>query len=180
MPDEIDPRQFRTAAGQFMTGVTIVTTTGPDGTRAGFTANSFSSISLDPPLVGFSLGLNSESFSTFAAAGGFVVNVLAASQVELAIRFAAKGIDRFAGVEVEEGWNGLPVIAGSLATFECKVVERFPGGDHLIFIGEVQRLATGDPGAGALGYFRGRYVVSDGLEPVDPPLPTLGPETGKG
>lgn len=166
MPDEIDPRQFRNAAGQFLTGVAIITTTGPNGARAGFTANSFSSISLSPPLVAFSLGLNSESFPVFESAAGFVVHVLAATQVDLAIRFAAKGIDRFTGVEVEEGWNGLPVIAGSLATFECKVVERIPGGDHLIFIGEVQRLAIGDPGAGALGYFRGRYVVSDGLEPA--------------
>lgn len=166
MPDEIDPRQFRTAAGQYMTGVTIITTAGPDGAGAGFTANSFTSISLDPLLVAFSLGLNSESFQIFEAAAGFVVHVLASSQVELAIRFAAKGIDRFEGVEVEGGWNGLPVIAGALATFECKVVERFPGGDHLIFVGEVQRLTTGDPGAAALGYFRGRYVASDGSEPV--------------
>lgn len=166
MADEIDPRHFRNAAGQFMTGVTIITTAGSDGARAGFTANSFSSVSLDPPLVSFSLGMNSESFPIFESATGFVVHVLASSQIELAIRFAAKGIDRFAGVEVEEGWDGLPVITGSLATFECKVAERFPGGDHLIFVGEVQRLATGDPGAAALGYFRGRYVSSDGAEPV--------------
>lgn len=149
-----------------MTGVTIVTTAGSGGARAGLTANSFSTISLDPPLVSFSLGLSSESFPIFESAPGFAVNVLAASQIDLAVRFAAKGIDRFAGVEVEEGWNGLPVIAGSLATFQCRVVERFPGGDHLIFIGEVQRLTTGDPDAAALGYFRGRYVVSDGLKPV--------------
>lgn len=160
MEHEIDPRDFRTAAGQFMTGVTIVTTIDADGTPSGFTANSFSSVSLDPPLVQFSLGRNSTNLDAFTAGNGFVVHVLAADQQDLSVRFSAKGIDRFEGSDWWPGHNGLPVLADSLATFECSPWATYEGGDHLIYVGMVERLTVGDVEGAALGYFRGRYFTS--------------------
>lgn len=160
MENEIDPREFRNAAGQFMTGVTIVTTLDADGAPSGLTANSFASVSLDPPLVQFSLGRTSTNLEAFEAGNGFVIHVLGADQQELSMRFAAKGIDRFEGADWQPGHNGLPVLSGSLATFECSPWATYEGGDHLIYIGEVQRLTMGDEGAAALGYFRGRYYTS--------------------
>ncbi len=143
-----------------MTGVTVVTTIGAEGERFGLTANSFTSVSLDPPLVLICIGNDTSTVEAFEAANGFVVHVLAADQRNTSMQFAAKGIDRFEGLEVEAGYNGLPVIAGALATFECSLVNVFEGGDHLIFVGKVERLHVDDTEAPALGYFRGRYVSS--------------------
>jgi flavin reductase (DIM6/NTAB) family NADH-FMN oxidoreductase RutF len=157
---EIEPREFRNAAGQFMTGVTIVTTLDADGLPSGLTANSFASVSLDPPLVQFSLGKSSTNLEAFEAGNGYVVHVLSAIQQDLSMRFAAKGIDRFEGSDWQPGHNGIPVLPGSLATFECSPWATYEGGDHLIYIGRVERLTIGDAEEAALGYFRGRYFTS--------------------
>ncbi len=156
----IDPIEFRNAAGQFMTGVTVVTTLDAEGGRAGLTANSFTSVSLDPPMVLVSIGKDTSTVGAFRARNGFVVHVLAVEQKDVSMQFASKGIDRFEGLDVSEGYNGLPVVAGALATFECSTAHVYEGGDHLIFVGEVQNLTTGDTDAAALGYFRGRYFSS--------------------
>ncbi len=160
MEHEIEPREFRNAAGQFMTGVTIVTTLDADGVPSGLTANSFVSVSLDPPLVQFSLGRSSANLDAFTADNGFVVHVLGAEQEDLSIRFAAKGVDRFDGIDWAPGHAGLPVLPGALATFECSSHATYEGGDHLIFLGLVERLSVGDTEAAALGYFRSRYFTS--------------------
>ncbi len=156
----IDHIEFRNAAGQFLTGVTVVTTVDADGERAGLTANSFSSVSLDPPMVLVCIGNETSTVEAFKASNGFVVHVLAENQRDVSMQFASKGIDRFEGLDVSEGFNGLPVVAGALATFECSTARVYEGGDHLIFVGEVQNLTTGDTDAPALGYFRGRYVTT--------------------
>ncbi len=168
MSTEIDPRSFRDAAGQFLTGVTVVTTRDRSGEPYGVTANSFSSISLDPPMVAFSLGRNSEALPAFEDGLGYVVHVLAAEQQDLAVRFSAKGLDRFRGVDVGSGHAGLPVLPSALATFECSLAHRYEGGDHVIFVGRVERLSVNGTSRPALGYFRGRYTTSDGLG-EDPP-----------
>lgn len=160
MAAEADGSRFRAAASQFMTGVTVVTTLDPEGTPVGFTANSFTSVSLDPPMVLFCLGQDSNTLTAFAAADGFVVHVLSADQQDLAVRFATKGIDRFAGTAWIPGEAGRPVLSEALATFECRTVHTYDGGDHLIFVGEVERFGTGDTTRAALGFFRGGYVLS--------------------
>lgn len=160
MPDGFDTRAFRDAAGQFMTGVTIVTTLDADGGPAGITANSFTTVSLHPPLLLFCLGGDSSSFDAFDAGNPFVVHVLAADQRDLAVRFAAKGIDRFADVDWRPGLDGVPIIEGCLSLFQCVRASAYEGGDHVILLGEVRDIEERPDGRPALGYFRGRYVES--------------------
>lgn len=155
---DIDPIELRTAAGQFMTGVTVVTTVDSVGERAGLTANSFTSVSLDPPMVLVCVANGASAVEAFTAENGFVVHVLSADQKDISARFAARDVDRFAGLEVSNGWNGLPVIDGALATFECSTAHVYQGGDHLIFVGQVEALSVGDTDAPALGFFRGGYL----------------------
>ena len=161
MADPIDSRAFRDACGLFPTGVTIVTTVGESGAPLGLTANSFTSVSLDPPMVLFCVGRSSESLSAFVDGDGFAVHLLAAEQEELSNRFASKGIDRFEGVEWR--WSdvsGLPVIEGAMAVMECKLAHVYAGGDHVILVGEVTCLTVSEPDRPALGYFRGRYTTN--------------------
>jgi flavin reductase (DIM6/NTAB) family NADH-FMN oxidoreductase RutF len=155
-PLEISPRELRNALGGFVTGVTAVTTE-LDGKRYGFTANSFSSVSLDPPLVLVCIGKTSSNFETFQRAGHFCVNILAESQRNISQQFAAKGVDRFAGIELETGVLGSPVIKDSVSWFECSLHQRIDAGDHEILIGLVADFGytTGSP----LGYCRGNYVM---------------------
>lgn len=167
----IDPAEFRRAAGHFLTGVTVVTTLDADGLPAGLTANSFSTVSLDPPLVLFCLGRESDTFSAFGAGNGYVVHVLGADQQDLSVRFATKGIDRFAGIRWRPGHKGLPVLEGVLARFECDLAHVYEGGDHLILVGEVKHLAYEGTERAALGYFRGRYVAQPPARPSDLPSP---------
>ena len=162
MAEEIDPRAFRDAAGQFATGVTVITTVDGGGVPVGFTANSFTSVSLDPPMILFCLGKTSESLPAFAAAAGFAVHILSARQLEVSIRFASKGIDRFEGLDWTPGVHGVPVIDGSLAVFECSSTHAYDGGDHVIFVGTVERLGPVDHDSAALGYFRGGYTETPG------------------
>lgn len=134
-----DDAAFRRALGQFATGVTIITTRTTDGHPIGFTASSFNSVSLDPPLVLWSLAKRSASMPVFRANSHYVVNVLAASQLDLCRRFASVKGDRFEGVSHEAGDTGMPVLEGALAWFECHNRSRYDEGDHVIFVGEVER-----------------------------------------
>ena len=134
-----DALDFRAALGMFATGVTIVTACDAQGRRVGITANSFNSVSLTPPLVLWSLAQRAAALPAFAAGSHYAINVLAADQRALADRFAARGDDRFEGVALREGWCGAPVIAGAVAVFECFNRSRYEEGDHVIFVGEVER-----------------------------------------
>lgn len=140
---DFDPRDLRDALGEFATGVTVLTTRGPDGEPVGVTINSFASVSLEPPLVLWSLGLQSPSLAAFEACSHYAVNVLAADQAELSQRFALARDDRFAGLELKVGSGGTPLIQGCCAWFECRNERHYPGGDHLIFVGHVERFRRG-------------------------------------
>ena len=137
----IDPRDFRTALGSFATGVTIITAMAPDGKPVGLTCNSFASVSLNPPLVLWSLLIYSQSMAVFQNASHFTVNVLGASQHALATRFATPSDDRFAGVDWTPGLGNAPVIKDSVANFQCRAADRYYGGDHVIFLGAVEAYA---------------------------------------
>ena len=130
-------RQFRDALSQFATGVTIVCTRAGPGRYVGFTANSFNSVSLDPPLILWSLARRSGSLAAFEGAERYAVNVLAAEQAELARRFSRPHADRFAGVAHRLGWSDAPLIEGCVAWLECRHHARHAAGDHVVFIGEV-------------------------------------------
>lgn len=136
---EIDPREFRNALGSFATGVTIVTAVGEDGRRVGLTANSFSSVSLDPPLVLWSLARKAPSLSVFTDVSHFAINVLAEDQMALSNRFASPIEDKFEGVDWRPGLGGAPLIEGCVARFECRNHMQHDGGDHVIFVGRVDR-----------------------------------------
>lgn len=142
MPSSFDSREFRRALGAFTTGVTIVTTRGPAGNDCGLTANSFNSVSMDPPLVLWSLDKNSTSLDAFSGAGYFAVHVLAADQESTSNRFARSGIDKFEGMAPARGHGGVPLLDGCSARFECRVAYRYDGGDHIIFVGEVVAFDT--------------------------------------
>lgn len=152
-----EPRVLRDALGCFGTGVTVVTTIGPDGLPLGLTANSFTSVSLDPPLILFSLAKTSGNLEAYRNAGRFAVNVLHIGQQPVAGRFARRESPRFDGVDwAQHGDAGSPILAGSLASFDCKTWAVHEGGDHLIFIGEVTQ-AWFEPHRDPLLYFRGKY-----------------------
>jgi flavin reductase (DIM6/NTAB) family NADH-FMN oxidoreductase RutF len=137
----IDPRDFRNALGTYATGVTIITAAGTDGKPYGLTCNSFASVSLNPPLVLWSLVLYSSSLSVFQNAGHFAVNVLGASQQALANKFAKSSEDKFVGVEWTPGVGNAPLLRDSVANFQCRAVNRYYGGDHVIFLGAVEAYA---------------------------------------
>lgn len=136
----VEPKALRNALGAFATGVTIVTTRSAEGANIGLTANSFSSVSLDPPMVLWSLAKTSGSIEAFRNAGHFAVHVLAADQDDLSGRFASKGIDKFAGLKLDLGPGDIPLLAGCTARFECRTSFQYEGGDHVIFVGEVVNL----------------------------------------
>lgn len=154
--------QFRAALGMFATGVTIVTTRTPDGELVGLTANSFNSVSLAPPLVLWSLGQRSMSAPFFLAASHYAVNVLAAEQRELALRFAAPVGDRWAGVAWRPGATGAPLIDGAVAQFECLNKSRYEEGDHIIFVGRVEHCGH-QAGAAPLLFHGGRFYTEHPL-----------------
>lgn len=153
----VDSRQFRSALGSFATGITIVTTRDPSGTDVGLTVNSFNSVSLDPPMVLWSLAKKSRSRQAFIDAGHFAVHILAVEQGELATRFASQS-DRFGGLVLERSEQGLPLLQGCAARFQCKVISCYEGGDHEIFVGEVS--AFEHFGRPALVLHAGRYAVT--------------------
>lgn len=133
-------RGFRNALGQFATGVTVMTALSPGGDRLGITVTSFNSLSLDPPLILWSLGRDGGSFACFQAGTAFAVNVLAGDQEPVAQRFARIGIPKFEGIATYDGLDGVPLIGGCVGYFECRVEARYPGGDHDIIVGRVRRL----------------------------------------
>lgn len=152
----IDNREFRTALGWFATGVTVVTTVTPTGELVGITANSFNSVSLDPPLVLFSLDRRAYSLKLFQEAGVFAINVLDEDQKELSATFARAGAPKWDGVRFEVWDTGAPIIEGTLASFDCRIEAVHDGGDHIIFLGRVLRMRSTHEGRPLL-YFRGRY-----------------------
>ena len=152
-----DAREFRNALGAFATGVTIVTTMSDDGEPIGLTANSFSSVSLDPPLVLFCLGRESYSFAHFESCEHFVINVLAASQQDQSNLFARPSKDKWSDITYDVRANGCPSFRSALAIFECATHDVHDAGDHIIIVGRVESFdckAEGDP----LLYYRGQYA----------------------
>ena len=154
--DRFDRRDFRRTLGQFATGVTVITTRGLDGGRVGMTANSFSSVSMDPPLVLWSLDRGAPSVGDFVGASHFAINILAANQHHLSRQFSTPQADKFEGVEVAEGVAGVPLLEGVIARFVCRNARQYEGGDHLIFIGEVERYERfdGEPLVLHSGFYR--------------------------
>lgn len=132
-----DPGEFRAALSAFATGVTIVTTSGGPGVDIGLTANSFNSVSLDPPMILWSLGKSSLSLTAFREAGYFAVHILGEDQEEISGRFARRGEDKFGGLALERGPSGIPMLQNYAARFVCRTAYQYEGGDHIIFVGEV-------------------------------------------
>jgi flavin reductase (DIM6/NTAB) family NADH-FMN oxidoreductase RutF len=161
MQESFDPRFFRDACGQFLTGVTIVTSTGENGQPVGITANSFTSVSLDPPLILVSLDKKLGSYSALMNSEGYAVQVLAEEQQELSGRFAKRGVDKFQELDYKEGLYNVPVISNALAVFEYRVDQKVDAGDHTLMIGKVERVQINDPTRRPLGYLRGRYTVPE-------------------
>ncbi len=152
----IDERALRDALGGFCTGVTVVTAQTPEGERLGITVSSFNSVSLDPPLILFSLDLKALSIEGFRAAGSFAINVLSASQEDMCLQFAQPKGDKWAGVDFRYGETGAPILDGCVTTLDCRTYAIYDGGDHLIFVGEVVDIAT-DAAVQPLLYYRGRF-----------------------
>lgn len=153
---DFDQRGFRHALGRFCTGVTIVTAAGPDG-PVGLTVSSFNAVSMDPPLVLWSLDRRSSTLPAFESAKHFAVNVLSADQMELSNRFASRDEDKFAGLDVGQGGQA-PLLPGCIAYFLCRTVHRYDGGDHMIFVGQVEEYER-RPGA-ALLFHDGAYCAA--------------------
>ena len=151
----MDDRHFRNALGRFVTGVTVITTRTGEGKLEGLTANSFSAVSLDPPLVLWSLRKSSSLMTTFQEAGHFAVNVLGAWQAALSDHFAKRMPDKFQNVVHAPGLAGCPLLFGALATFECVKDANVASGDHIVFFGRVERATyrEGEP----LIFSAGRY-----------------------
>jgi flavin reductase (DIM6/NTAB) family NADH-FMN oxidoreductase RutF len=157
-PPTFGADDFRAALAMFATGVTIVTARGVDGAPIGLTANSFNSVSIEPPLVLWSLSRQAGSMPGFARGSHYAINILAADQLALAERFASKALDRFDGVACSIGAGGAPLIDGAAATFECFNRSRYEEGDHVIFVGEVERCARRE-GAQPLIFHGGKYFT---------------------
>jgi flavin reductase (DIM6/NTAB) family NADH-FMN oxidoreductase RutF len=138
---DFDDAQFRQALSQFATGVTVITTRLADGSFRGLTASSFNSVSLDPPLVLWSLGNVANSLPIFSGNSHYVINVLNADQAHLAKRFSRRTENPFEGVDYELSRTGQPILKGASAWFECHNRSRYPEGDHVIFVGEVEHCA---------------------------------------
>jgi flavin reductase (DIM6/NTAB) family NADH-FMN oxidoreductase RutF len=162
-PDErtADTRELRSVLGRFCTGVTVISAVDEAGAPVGFACQSFSSLSLDPPLVSFNVARTSASWPRIARAGGFCVSVLAADQGELCRALAvssATGADKFAGLEwAPAPVSGAPRIAGALAWVDCSIHAVHTGGDHLIVLGRVNELAVAREDCGPLLFYRGGF-----------------------
>ncbi|PTM42889.1 flavin reductase [Bosea sp. 124] len=163
-PATIDPVALRRAFGTFLTGVTVITTHDAEGRPRGMTANSFTSVSLDPPLLLVCVGRGASSFSAFDTADSFAVNLLQEEQRELSNLFASKSADKFANVPYDRVHTGAPILGDCLTWFDCSVHQRVEAGDHVVLIGQVQAFGT-SPSA-PLAFCRGRYAaVKDPLPP---------------
>jgi flavin reductase (DIM6/NTAB) family NADH-FMN oxidoreductase RutF len=156
----VDPAAFRHALGHFLTGVTIATATGPRGEPVGMTANAFTSVSLDPPLVLLCVARTAASFPAMETAKRYAVHILHHGQHEISTGFArsaAGGARKFAEVPWHPADDGLPLLDDCLARIECTIVQRLPMGDHVGYLGRVDAAAVGEPSA-PLGFFRGQYA----------------------
>lgn len=155
--EEIDPKIFREALGQYATGVTIVTALGASGEAVGLTVNSLASVSLDPPLLLWSIDRESDLFEEFCRNDHFAVHVLRHDQQEISDLFATGSNKKFAGIEYESGIAALPLLADYCARFQCNVESRIDGGDHLILVGRVLELhrGSGEPLVFHDGQYRG-------------------------
>jgi len=158
----IDPREFRNALGTYATGVAIITAAAPDGKPYGLTCNSFASVSLNPPLVLWSLVVYSSIMVIFQNASHFAVNVLGAPQQALANKFGKSSDDKFVGVDWTPGLGNAPLLQESVAQFQCRAVNRYYGGDHVIFLGAVEAYSYNrkEPLLFAQGGY-GRFVAVD-------------------
>ena len=157
---EFDTREFRNALGTFTTGVTIVTTLAADGEPVGLTANSFNSVSLDPPMVLWSLAKTSNSLDLFKNAAHWAVHILADDQETLSNKFAKKGEDKFAGIDWSKGVGGIPLLPGCTSVMQCQTEYAYEGGDHIIFVGRVVDFARDDKKP--LVFVQGRYALAAG------------------
>lgn len=166
----LDPREFRHALGTFTTGVTVITARSGDGTPVGVTANSFNSVSLDPPLVLWSLARKSQSLSTFENATHWAVHILAHDQNELSSRFArsVSGPEKFDGVEYEEGLGSAPLLAGCTTRLQCRTAYIYDGGDHVILVGEVLKFDKSN--TPPLVFQSGNYAIATSTaQTIQPP-----------
>jgi flavin reductase (DIM6/NTAB) family NADH-FMN oxidoreductase RutF len=159
---DFSAQEFRASLGMFATGVTIVTARSAEGQLVGLTANSFNSVSLAPPLVLWSLARAAGSMAAFSNGMHYAINVLAADQQALAETFAARGVDRWAGVKFTQGVSGAPLLDGAAATFECFNRSQYSEGDHVIFVGEVERCRH-RADASPLLYHGGRFFTEHPL-----------------
>lgn len=153
-----DPIAFRRALGEYVTGVTVITAEGGNGERIGMTMNSFNSVSLDPPLVLFSVDRRALSLPALQSAKGFGINILSRAQQDISGRFAKAQTDKWSEIKWTPGYMNAPLIEGAQAHFECAPYATYDGGDHVIFVVRVVRFTT-QPGAEPLAFFRGRYAV---------------------
>jgi len=163
--EPLEEHGLRSTLGCFATGVTIVTTRGQGGRRIGVTVNSFSSVSLNPPLVLWSLSRKSPNLEEFCRAGYFAVNVLADDQYDLSLRFSTPLRDKFEGVEYVEGAGGVPLVRGAIAQFVCRNFRQYDGGDHMIFIGEIKQYNRFD--GRPLVFHSGRYYCGKSYTEVN-------------
>jgi len=155
---DFDSREFRSALGAFTTGVTVVTAVGPDGARVGVTANSFNSVSLDPPMILWSLAKTSRSLAAFEQATYWAVHILAADQETLSNHFARSAANKFIGLDVEAGPGGVPLLKDCASRLQCKTAFKYEGGDHVIFVGEVLRFDRRD--VAPLVFQGGQYALA--------------------
>ena len=162
--NSVDLQEFKRALSCFATGVAVVTTLDAGGNKVGMTISSFNSVSLDPPLVLWSIANDAYSYSVFTDAKYFAVNVLSMHQDHLSSRFAQKGEDKFQGLDCRIGINGVPVLPDYAACFECSTENIFDGGDHKIIVGRVLKLD--DRESDPLIFYRGRYLRKGGPHPV--------------
>lgn len=160
-----EPDEIRRAFGCYPTGVAVVTTRTPAGEPLGITISSFNSVSLDPPLVLWSIARESYSYEAFVNAEYFAVNVLKREQQALSAHFAQRSDEKFDGIEMREGLHGVPLLADYAACFECRIEHCYDGGDHKILVGRVLRLDKRE--ADPLVIYRGQFLGKDGLRQDD-------------
>ncbi|HKA56155.1 MAG TPA: flavin reductase family protein [Candidatus Binatia bacterium] len=151
----IDARELRNVMGHFVTGVTVITTRDTAGKPFGLTANAFSSLSLDPPLVLICVDKTVDCYACFEGSRVFAVNFLSEEQEHLSRRFATKGIEKFEGLAYKTGECGAPLLEGAMGHIECKLINGYDGGDHTIYVGEIQSAAAS--GERPLLFFKGKY-----------------------
>ena len=156
--DKFESSEFRQALASFATGVTVVTATSSDGQLAGITANSFTSVSLDPPLILWCLASTSDSLQIFKSAPYFAVNILAADQTDISNHFANREEDKFKYIEFTKGIGDTPILNGCTTWLQCRTTDHIEFGDHWIFVGEVEKFNT--VAKEALLYHQGTYAMS--------------------